>query len=476
MLVFLASYYFRDLLGQLNSFAAGRLRFTGATLAPIKDYTIVLLVALITYPLSLQALGAYSSMRLRNSLQLSWLFVVVSLLNFLVLSAALFLLKLNLSRSFLILFCSMMTIALVIERALVLRFLRFLRRQGFNFRTVMICGFSSQAVRLAKAISQKPELGIRVRAFADLRPRDQLSGPSVLKFRTSLRNAGITKMGKLAFGVRELESAIKDYAIDEVIFTDLSAPITEVEEAIVICAEQGIRTTIAADLFSLGLVKSGISYFGDIPLIHFQTPPGDRWQLNVKRLIDIFCSGAALLLLSPLLLLIALAVRLTSPGAVIFVQKRMGLNGRIFDMYKFRTMYEGAENEQIKLLQKNEMQGPAFKLKDDPRVTPLGRVLRRYSLDELPQLWNVFKGDMSLVGPRPPVPGEVSKYERKYRRRLSMRPGLTCIWQVEGRSAISDFDAWVKMDLEYIDNWSLLNDFKLIIRTIPAVLSGNGAH
>ena len=145
-------------------------------------------------------------------------------------------------------------------------------------------------------------------------------------------------------------------------------------------------------------------------------------------------------------------------------------------MLKFRSMYDGAEKELAELKAKNEMEGPAFKMKDDPRVTPFGRFLRRFSLDELPQLWNVFIGEMSLVGPRPPIPGEVSLYERSSRRRLSMRPGLTCTWQVSGRNEIRDFDSWVKLDLQYIDNWSLFGDFVLLLRTIPAVLFGVGAR
>jgi exopolysaccharide biosynthesis polyprenyl glycosylphosphotransferase len=249
-----------------------------------------------------------------------------------------------------------------------------------------------------------------------------------------------------------------------------------VEEMVLICSEQGVRTTLAADLFSIGMVKSGLSYFGEMPLIHFQTPPGDRWELNVKRAVDVIISLLSLILLAPVFLLIAAAVRLGSPGPVIFKQKRVGLNGRLFDLYKFRSMHEGAEAEVEKLREQNEMTGPVFKLKNDPRITSVGRFLRRFSLDELPQLWNVLWGDMSLVGPRPPVPGEVSLYERRDRRRLSMRPGITCTWQVSGRNEISDFESWVKLDLDYIDNWSLGRDFMLLFRTIPAVLFGRGAR
>jgi exopolysaccharide biosynthesis polyprenyl glycosylphosphotransferase len=241
------------------------------------------------------------------------------------------------------------------------------------------------------------------------------------------------------------------------------------------CAEQGVRTTIAADLFSIGLVKSGISYFGGMPLIHFQTPPGDSWELAVKRMIDIAVAAVALVVLSPLFLILAVGVK-TSPGEILFRQTRVGLNGRLFQMLKFRSMCVGAEAALQQLKERNEMQGPAFKMKDDPRITPFGRFMRRFSLDELPQLWNVLIGDMSLVGPRPPIPGEVGLYERRSRRRLSMRPGLTCTWQVSGRNEIKDFESWVKLDLHYIDNWSLMGDLVLLLRTIPAVLLGTGAR
>ena len=269
--------------------------------------------------------------------------------------------------------------------------------------------------------------------------------------------------------------ALEDYAIDEVLFTDVVEVMPQVEEMIMVCAEQGVRTTIAADLFSIGLIKSEISYFGGMPLIHFQTPPGDSWELALKRVIDIVVAGVALVAMAPIFALLALGIK-ASTGPVIFTQTRMGLNGRLFQMLKFRSMYLDAEQVLDVLRTKNEMNGPTFKMKNDPRVTSFGRFLRRFSLDELPQLWNVFVGEMSLVGPRPPIPGEVSLYERSSRRRLSMRPGLTCTWQVSGRNEIKDFESWVKLDLNYIDNWSLMGDLVLLFRTVPAVLFGIGAR
>jgi len=171
----------------------------------------------------------------------------------------------------------------------------------------------------------------------------------------------------------------------------------------------------------------------------------------------------------------ALAIKITSPGGpIIFRQKRSGMNGRVFTLYKFRTMVPNAEALKASLEAKNEMDGPVFKIRNDPRVTRVGRILRKLSIDELPQLWNVLRGDMSIVGPRPPIPAEVERYERWQRRRLSMRPGITCIWQVSGRNNV-DFKRWMEMDLEYIDNWSLALDFKILLKTIPAVLSSRGA-
>jgi len=179
--------------------------------------------------------------------------------------------------------------------------------------------------------------------------------------------------------------------------------------------------------------------------------------------------------LSPLLAAIALAIKLTSPWPVLFAQLRSGLNGRVFKFYKFRTMVENAEELKKDLEHRNEMSGPVFKIKDDPRVTRLGRILRKYSLDELPQLFNVLRGDMSLVGPRPPIPAEVVKYERWQRRRLSMKPGLTCFWQIGGRNEI-DFGDWMTMDLRYIDNWSFRLDVIILLKTIPVVLFGRGGR
>lgn len=470
---FFGAYYGRNSLLYWNDVLYLNLPFEGEQLLPIKDCLIVLLSGLIGYSVVLNLMGAYGSMRLSSVWRLFRLAFVSSAVVFFMLAAILFVLKFPASRSFVGLFVVLSACGLALQRYAVLKFLRYWRRQGRNFRNIIICGVGSQAVRLARELKARPELGLHIRAFSDLRPRDANSNSDVARLRGQLED--VMQVGRVLVGTEDLCQALEGYAIDEVIFTDVVSVMPEVEEMILVCAEQGVRTTIAADIFSVGIVRSGISYFGGMPLIHFQTPPGDSWKLVLKRLIDIAVSGVLLLALSPLFLLLACGVKTTS-GPIIFRQTRMGLNGRMFQMFKFRSMYVGAEKELAALRAQNEMSGPAFKMKNDPRVTTFGRFMRRFSIDELPQLWNVFVGDMSLVGPRPPIPGEVSLYERRSRRRLSMRPGLTCTWQVSGRSEITDFDSWVKLDLEYIDNWSLTGDLVLLLRTVPAVLLGTGAR
>ena len=475
VVAFFVAYHARGALAFWDEVLRLGIPFEGAELAPVKDYFIVLIIGMVAYVLSLNALGAYGSMRLRSVGELFRISAASSLFVFFVLAAALFIFKIDLSRSFIGIFCATVAVCLALERIVVLKLLRFWRRRGVNFRNVIICGLGTQSLRLAREIAHRGELGVRVRAFVSLSD-EPLSKDDVTHFQFLARSLAQLRAVRIIAGLDGLERALQKYSIDEVIFTDVVQVMPQVEEAVHLCADQGIETTIAADLFSIGLVKSGISYFGGLPLIHFQAPPGDRWELGVKRAVDALLSAAGLIVLSPLLLLIAGAILLTMGGPVIFIQKRMGLNGRIFDLYKFRSMRRGAEFEQASLAGMNEMSGPVFKMRNDPRVTRLGRVLRNFSLDELPQLWNVFKGDMSLVGPRPPLPGEVSLYERKDRRRLSMRPGMTCTWQVSGRNEIPDFDEWVRMDLEYIDNWSLWSDFAILLRTLPAVLSTRGAR
>ncbi len=471
---FLLAYYGRTSFIFWNEFFNAPLHFSGKDLAPLREYSVVLIVAILSQSVFLNLLGAYSSMRLRSPGQIFKVFVINAFLIFVVLSATMFLLKLDLSRSFVTLFCILLVFFLVIERYVVMWFLRSARKNGFNYRSVIICGIGPQALSITKRIAARPELGLFIRCYVDL-SNNKTDPQQKRAFLELVRRYPRMQSVRIINSVKRLSKALNEYAVDEVIFADSLNVMPETREVIQLCFEQGIQTTLVADVFSIGILKSGLSYFDGLPLVHYVTPPGDPWALTLKRCFDIFCSLLLLIVLFPFLILIALAVKFTSKGPIFYVQKRVGLNGHLFNFYKFRSMVVDADKELSELKEQNEMEGPAFKMKNDPRVTPLGRFLRKHSLDELPQLWNVLKGDMSLVGPRPPVPDEVRYYERKYRRRLSMRPGMTCTWQVSGRNEISEFSKWVELDLDYIDNWSLSRDIVILFETIPAVLFGRGA-
>jgi exopolysaccharide biosynthesis polyprenyl glycosylphosphotransferase len=229
------------------------------------------------------------------------------------------------------------------------------------------------------------------------------------------------------------------------------------------------------DLFATRIATRSVEDLDGIPLLTLSTTPSDSLALAAKRAFDLFEAAVALLVLAPVFLVVAVAIRLESPGPIFFRQRRVGVYGREFNLYKFRSMYQDAEARLESLRARNEVSGPVFKMRDDPRVTRVGRFIRRASIDELPQFWNVLRGEMSVVGPRPPLPSEVKQYERWQLRRLSVKPGITCTWQVSGRSQIS-FEQWMELDLRYIDSWSLWQDVKILARTIPAVLTGRGAQ
>jgi exopolysaccharide biosynthesis polyprenyl glycosylphosphotransferase len=265
-------------------------------------------------------------------------------------------------------------------------------------------------------------------------------------------------------------------AVDIVVFSLEENVIPQIREALLACEAEGIEAWVSADFIQTLFTRVQFDKFAGQPILVYRTTPAISWELVAKRIIDVVGSLVLLVLTSLPILLIAVLVRWTSPGPVIFWQNRSGLHGRPFRMYKFRSMVTSAEQARAELESMNEMSGPVFKIKNDPRVTPLGQWLRRTSLDELPQLWNVLRGEMSLVGPRPLPLYETANFgDISQRRRMSVRPGLTCLWQIRGRNQITDFKDWVRLDLEYIDRWSLWLDIEILIRTIPVVVTGWGA-
>lgn len=450
---FFLTHRFRALISQSgldNLFGEG-LRQLG----PITDYFVVLGFTLPLFNSVLSMLGAYRSMRLSKPLQLLRLSFSAALVVFVLLGALFYILKLDLSRSFVALYCFISAFLIFLVRLGALLVLRFFRARGKNFRNLLVVGRGVQGLEISQFVKSQPELGIRFVGFVSYSNEagsDFIASPS------------------------EFEAALKGNSIDEVLFTEVSDNFPAVKQLASIASEEGVGVSLVPDFFSLEVIRSEVSYFGKYPLVNYRSSPSERPSYVLKRILDVVIAACLLVIFSPLFLFIAIQIKLSSKGPILFCQKRVGLNGRQFTMYKFRSMLHGSERLQEKMGKKNEMVGPAFKVTQDPRITKFGRFLRKYSLDELPQLFNILLGDMSLVGPRPPLPTEVNLYERKQRRRLSMPPGLTCIWQVSGRSDIIDFEEWAQMDLDYIDRWSLGLDMKLLAQTIPVVFRGVGAR
>ena len=372
-----------------------------------------------------------------------------------------FALRLDLSRSFLAMFAGFNWALLCVFRLNAGRILGMMRREFGVPSYVMVVGLGEAALRMGRQIEDAAPYGIQLCAFL-AEPGEAAPQEVELAAKYPVRP------------LAQLPDLLRQHVIDEIIFAVDSRRLAELEEVFLLCDEEGIRTRVAVDFFPHINSQVYLDRLGASPLLTFSATPHDEIRLLVKRATDIVLAGTALILVFPIMLLIALLIRMTSPGPVIFRQIRCGLNGRRFVFYKFRSMCQDAEAQRAALQHLNS-KSTAFKIPDDPRLTSVGRWLRKFSIDEWPQLWNVLKGDMSLVGPRPPLPEEVEQYKPWQRRRLRMRPGLTCLWVISGRDHI-DFETWMRMDMQYIDTWSLGLDWKIMLRTIPQVLSGRGAH
>jgi exopolysaccharide biosynthesis polyprenyl glycosylphosphotransferase len=383
----------------------------------------------------------------------------VVLLGTLILAACGWLLRLDfVSRPFLVLF-SGINLSLLIAEKLAIRLLaRHVRRRGYNYRTLIIVGINPRAREMAQVIQDHPYWGLRVLGFVSPNGTDTES------------YAGLPVLGS----ADELPHVLQEAIVDEVLFVLSRRQLYEFEESFVLCSELGIRARVAL-YFPHIKARLILEELAGTPLLTFTTTPAAPFPMFLKQLVDYAVAAIGLVVLSPLLLAIGAVIKLSSPGPVLFRQTRCGVNGRPFTLLKLRTMSEDAESRLDQVAHLNEVNGPAFKARHDPRVTGTGRWLRRFSIDELPQLVNVLKGDMSLVGPRPPLPSEVARYQHWQRRRLSMKPGLTGLWQVSGRADLDDFNSWIELDLAYIDSWSLWLDLKIMLKTVPAVLSTRGA-
>lgn len=337
-----------------------------------------------------------------------------------------------------------------------------IRLKGRNLRYMLIVGTNPRTLSFAKKISKNPQLGYTIIGFVD----DHWGG--LEKFKKS----GYSVVTSLD----DLPDFLRDNVVDEIVITlPVKSSYDQINKIVRLCEEHGIATRFLSDLFNREIARSKAERFDDIDIITHTTGAMKGWPVFIKRVVD-FCLSLILIIFnSPLFLLATLGIKLTSPGPIFFIQERIGFNKRRFRLYKFRSMVLDAEKMITDLESLNEVDGPVFKINDDPRVTGFGRFLRKTSIDELPQLINVLTGDMSLVGPRPLPARDYNGFsEDWHRRRFSVRPGITCLWQIGGRSNIN-FEKWMKLDMEYIDNWSLWLDLIILMKTIPTVIKGSGA-
>ncbi len=433
-------------------------RFFPGGLYPLGDYLPLLAAVLLVWPLLLAAASPApaAAVSLRRDVLRAVRAVAIGVVG---LAAAGYLLRLHfVSRPFLLLFGGINAAALALARVVE-------RRTGWGRklfeapeRIVVVVGCGSEAVQFARLIAAHRAWGYTVRGLVDA---------------DGCGRQAVEHLPVVAT-VTTLPELLVQEVVDEVVLAVPLRTVAAIEDVVLRCHELGVRVRMALWPFPNARPHLEIEALDGVPLVTMAPARTAPLPLFAKRVMDVVLAAVGLVLAAPVLAVAAVAVKLSSPGPVLYRQWRCGLRGRRFVLLKLRTMFVGAEAQQPLVAHLNVMDGPVFKAPDDPRVTRVGRVLRRLSIDEVPQLWNVLRGDMSLVGPRPALPEEVERYEPWQRRRLAMRPGLTCLWQVSGRSEV-DFATWMNLDLAYIDNWSLWLDLKILLRTIPAVLSGRGA-
>ncbi|MBI5772139.1 MAG: sugar transferase [Verrucomicrobia bacterium] len=415
---------------------------------PFNHYLWFYLLIIPFAPLLLESQGFYSRSSSGARRLTVWPLLRACALAVLGLIFVMFVMRMQLARSVIILFGAISFLIILGKEELMRAWARTKLGQSQLKKRLLLVGAIEDTTRLAHDLRQKSHDSIEVVAQLNLNETP----------------------------VERLADLLHEHSPNGVIVSGTHTYFGQIERAIELCELEGVEVWLLADFFKTQISRTTLDNFHGRPTLVFRSAPEMSWQGLAKQVMDVIGAAAMLLVVGLPMLLVALAIKLTSPGPVLFRQQRSGLNGQPFRMYKFRTMVSDAEQQRQELAAFNEMDGPVFKITNDPRITPLGRLLRKFSVDELPQLWNVLRGEMSLVGPRPLPVDEVRRFnDLAHRRRLSVKPGLTCLWQISGRNEVKDFKDWVRLDLEYIDNWSLWLDLKILLRTVPVVLLGTGA-
>ena len=420
----------------------------GHSIEPFEQFVWLYLIIIPGVPLVLETQGFYTRALFCPRQTTAWMLLKSCVLVTMGVIFVMFLFKMTLARAVIILFGAISFILMFVKEELLRLGYKSKYAQLQLKKRIILVGAKVDTLRMRAEMEGKADEGVEIVAEMDL-------------------NEG---------GIERLVKMLHERAVNGVILNAKHTYFGQIEKAIQACEIEGVEAWLVADFFQTQISRTSFDDFYGRPVLVFRSAPEASWQGVAKQLLDLVGALCLILVLSPLFVVVALIIRFTSPGAILFKQQRCGLNGQPFTMLKFRSMVNDAEQRKDELAFLNEMDGPVFKVTNDPRVTPIGKFLRKYSIDEFPQLFNVLRGEMSLVGPRPLPVDEVERFDDPaHRRRLSVKPGLTCLWQISGRNNVKDFKDWVRLDLEYIDNWSFWLDLKILWRTIPVVVIGTGA-
>ena len=432
---------------------------------PLEDYLWLLAAVVVIWLPCLAVFGLYDSLRYRDRTDIFGSLAKAHAVGALLLLSVLFVVRRwEVSRLFTQIFLAISFVALASEKLAVVSVLRHQRRAGRNGQAALVVGAVDRAASYIRFLRDHPYWGIRVVGVVD----DGASGPDAGGPEDEVE--GVQVVGT----IKDLPEIFRSQPTDEVVFAIGPREFPVVEEYLDLCQEMGVTSRLVLDLPQRRWTRQDFAWIDGVAILSLDAVRQSAWRLAVKRGIDVLGALVGLVVFAAAYLWCAPRVRRDSPGPVLFSQVRVGRHGRLFALYKFRTMYVDAEARQAELMAANEMRGALFKLRDDPRITPIGKWLRARHIDELPQFWNVLRGEMSLVGTRPPTLDEVEQYRPHHRRRLSMKPGITGLWQLAGNQEIRDFEEIVRLDCQYIDSWSMWLDARILVRTVTKVLHRTG--